>query len=87
MTIPGFGAELSLYSPTDLYQVRTILVSSPGRHAIQPQISGFRTGGGALEAMGCQFICIPSRNSVSSDCFWYCPGHVPLLTHPTEGLQ
>ena len=87
MKIPGFGAELSLYRPSDLHQVRAILVSSTGRHAIQPQISGLRTGGGAMEAIGCQFICVPNLHGAGSDCFWYCPGHIPLLTHPTEGLQ
>jgi hypothetical protein len=34
-----------------------------------------------MEAIGCEFICIPNRNFAGGDCFWYCPGIPPYLAH------
>ena len=87
MRIPEFSAESSLYNPKQLRRAKGTPLSGTGRHAVQPQIGALSTGGGAMEAFGCQFICIPNRHGAGRDCFWYCPGHVPLLTHPTEGLE
>ncbi len=80
MKLPGFSAEESLYGTEDFHRTAANPVHRIGPRSILPQIS-------VMEAVGCEFICIPNRYGAGNYCFWFCPGHIPYLTHPTEELQ
>jgi hypothetical protein len=73
--MPKFTAEASLYPASAGYRTRVL----PERPRVTPQFN--------MDALGCEYICIPNRYGAGVDCFWHCPWQIPYLTHPTPGLQ
>lgn len=85
MRLPSFAAEKSLSRTKGLHLIAASSTQHIGSRSVLPQ-SIWNTGG-VMEAVGCEFICIPNRYGAGMDCFWYCPGHIPYLSHLVKGLQ
>lgn len=79
MRMPGFTADISLYET--IANARGALDRrTQTREQVVPQL--FWGRGSVMDALGCEYVCLPNAYGAGSDCFWYCNPDIILNVTP-----